>query len=672
MPRISVLPEHIASQIAAGEVVERPASVVKELVENSIDAGASRIVIDVNEGCRSIRVADNGCGMEPGDAALAFQRHATSKLTTAEDLWSLHTLGFRGEALPSIASISRLTCYTRTENKSIGTKLTCLDGSMTVNEFGCARGTIIEIEELFYNVPARLKFLKKASTEFANIQEIVQSLAITYPAIGFHLSLDGNTRLITHGSDNLDQALSESGFFSQEQNLISLSARDGVLGLEVTGRLASALHFRGDRKGILTIVNSRPVRCPLTYKALDYAYADLIPRGRYPLAVVHLTVNPAELDINIHPTKKEIRYSKGNEVYLFMQRQIAHALRIARNIHAGVLVNADSSMPESASTLDFNPLAVITNLSTAGEFLEPATSIASEELSAFNYLPTAGKQLSLRDSADSLYISSFSSDHSLSPPFALSPGPAGGYTSSGPSYQSDFDSALSSSSIDMPASGQAEGYINIFPKSKQSALPLDWQLAGYIGNTYILIESKSGLSIVEQHIAHERVLYERLLSRIKKTDTEAPTTTLESPLSEPDYRQNLLISLPLSLTAEQKSVLEEHLSELSNYGFTFEINDQDITCSQVPLELAHKDYASIIQAMLQALVENSSVDPQLEIIKSLACQSAIKNGQPLFADQIIELLNLWYKAPRNETCPHGRPIELIFSYDNLFQLFHPD
>ncbi len=305
MPRIFVLPEHIASQIAAGEVVERPASVVKELVENSIDAGASRIVIDVADSCRSIRVADNGCGMEPHDATLAFQRHATSKLTAAEDLSTLHTLGFRGEALPSIASISRLTCYTRSENNEIGTKLICLDGNMTVNEFGCAKGTIIEVDELFYNVPARLKFLKKASTEFANIHEIVQSLAITYPNISFHLSLDGNTRLITHGSGNLDQALSESGFFSQEQNLITLEAKDGVLGLQLEGRLGSALHFRGDRKGILTIVNSRPVRCPLTYRALDYAYADLIPRGRYPLAVVHLKVNPAELDINIHPTKKK-------------------------------------------------------------------------------------------------------------------------------------------------------------------------------------------------------------------------------------------------------------------------------------------------------------------------------------------------------------------------------
>jgi DNA mismatch repair protein MutL len=611
MPRISVLPEHVASQIAAGEVVERPASVVKELVENAIDAGATRMVIDVSEGCRRIRLADNGCGMEADDATLAFQRHATSKLSSADDLWNLGTLGFRGEALPSIAAVSQLTCYTRPANQEFGTKVFCADGTITVTETGCAQGTIIEVDDLFYNVPARLKFLKKPATEFAYIYEIVQSLAITYPSIAFQLTLDGKTRLTTSGSGNFNTTLRESAFFlgeytNDENNLIPLEARDGVQGMELTGRLASAISFRGDRKGILTIVNGRPVRCGLTHKALDNAYADLIPRGRYPLAVVHLKISAADIDINIHPTKKEIRYSKGNDVYLFLQRQIAHALRIARNIHSQV----------TGSGLDFKPLE--TTYRSELHTYDESPTIAKTSIS---YAPEIGTQLLLKEAL----------------PVAA-----------------QIESVL----VNFVPTPTAP--INDADQIESSQLPLDWKIVGYIANTYILIESKSGLSIVEQHIAHERALYEKLLAQTEQTTT-----------SNYDYKQTLIISLPLNLTQEQKSILEEHLSELAEQGFEFEIDATKITCSQVPIELAHKDYAKIIQTMLQELAESSSANPKLDIIKSLACQSAIKNGMPLAQEQIIELLDTWYKTPRNETCPHGRPIKLDFSHDKLFQLFHP-
>ncbi len=625
MPQIFVLPEHIASQIAAGEVIERPASVVKELVENSIDAEATKIVVDVNEGCRSIRVADNGSGMEADDATLAFQRHATSKLTTADDLWNLHTLGFRGEALPSIASVSRLTCSTRTQKRDIGTKVVSLDGNMNVSETGCAPGTIIEVEDLFYNVPARLKFLKKSATEFAHIQEILQSLAITHPRIAFELTLDGSSRLKTFGSGDLDQVLTESNFLTAQatgqSSLINLAAKDGVLGLEIVGRLSSPTNFRGDRKGILTIVNNRPVRCSLSYKALDYAYADLIPRGRYPLAVVHLTVSPADLDINIHPTKKEIRYSRGNDVYLFIQRQIVSALREARSTDAqskSVSLSIAPALPKNGASeqTDFQPLP------------ESNKSLRFPSVSALidhdSYRIAKSQQLTLREAGEVIYMPStaFSNNNTSEGTLTL-----------------DNDIAAG---------------IALLPSSQTSNLPLDWRVAGYIANTYILLETATGLTLVEQHIAHERVLYEKLLDGKNSVDT-----------------QGLIISLPLSLTEEQKLVLEENRSALEQQGFEFEIDNGTVSCLQVPVEIAHKDYAGIIQFMLQELANNSQADPKLEIVKSIACQSAIKNGMYLANDQIIELLNLWHNAPRNETCPHGRPIQLNFSYDKLFQMFHP-
>ncbi|HEY9785655.1 MAG TPA: DNA mismatch repair endonuclease MutL, partial [Candidatus Obscuribacterales bacterium] len=327
MAKVLVLPDHVASQIAAGEVVERPASVAKELIENAIDAGATSINISVSEGCRSIRVADNGCGMDADDAVLAFHRHATSKLRAADDLWRLSSLGFRGEALPSIASVAKVTCYTRRRESATGLRIEAMDGKLNAVETGCASGTVMEVVDLFYNVPARLNFLKKAATEFAHILEVAQNLAIAYPEISFELLKNNEKSLRTSGSGQLEQAIREVGFISIRDSLIAVSGSDFQHGLSVSGYIASPLHFRGDRKAILSIVNRRPVRCPLTYKALEYAYSDLIPRGRHPLAVLIVTLDAADLDVNIHPTKKEIKYSHGNEVYLTIQRAIMDALR---------------------------------------------------------------------------------------------------------------------------------------------------------------------------------------------------------------------------------------------------------------------------------------------------------------------------------------------------------
>ena len=210
MPKVYVLPDHIASQIAAGEVVERPSSVVKELVENALDAGATQIDISISADCRDIRIADNGCGMDPDDAVLAFQRHATSKLSSADDLWSLDTLGFRGEAIPSIASISRFTCTTRTQEAETGTRVETVDGQLKAVETGCAPGTVMEVQELFFNTPARLKFMKKANTEFGHIHETIQALAIAYPHCAFTLSYDGTNKLCTTGQGDLAATIVEA------------------------------------------------------------------------------------------------------------------------------------------------------------------------------------------------------------------------------------------------------------------------------------------------------------------------------------------------------------------------------------------------------------------------------------------------------------------------------
>ncbi len=635
MPKILVLPDHVASQIAAGEVVERPSSVVKELVENSIDAGATQVEISIGADTRDIRIADNGCGMEPDDAVLAFSRHATSKLASADDLWTLRTLGFRGEALPSIASISKFTCFTRTAEAQQGTRIEVKDGSVSASETGCAQGTVMEITDLFYNVPARLKFLKKASTEFAHIHETVQALAVSFPKVMFQLLNQGELVFKTSGSGKLAQAIVEAGIFSGREELVEVLSADTRFGMAVYGYLARPTHFRGDRKCILSIVNNRAVRCPLTYKALDYAYSDLIPKGKYPLAVLTVTIDPNQVDVNIHPTKKEVKYTSGNEVYSAIQRSLLDALRQQRpqaedsstqmrspanGGNSSVAINDDNAAVESHHAMQSHatPTGGTPAATLAGSGVNPSHPYAedtrTESSVAEASRPEHVQQLRFKDRL--AYV----------PPFA----PVA------------------------PTPGSIPLRSRVLP-----TLPAGYRIAGYVHNTYIILETTDGMEIVEQHIAHERLIYERLLA-----GQQTPGRVSES-------SQRLVISAPLNLSPEQREMIDQHLEKFQALGFDFENQSGNIVCTQVPLELAHKDYAVVVQEMVDTVSKTDHANLELEATKSIACQSAIKNGMALGESEMIQLLCEWFKAPRNDTCPHGRPIRQVFSKDKLFQMFHP-
>lgn len=611
MPKVVVLPDHVASQIAAGEVVDRPAAVVKELIENAIDAGASQIEIAIAADCRDIRVADDGHGMDAEDAVLAFQRHATSKLASAEDLSNLHTLGFRGEALPSIASVAKVTCFTRTMEANNGVRLDAADGKLTTREAGCAPGTAIEVSDLFYNVPARLSFLKKPSTEFGHIHEIVQSLAVAYPKIMFQLLNHGEVVLRTTGSGKLAQAMQEVGIFSGKEELFSVTYADMKYGMAVYGYIARPPISRGDRKGIVTIVNNRPVRCSLTYKALDQVYSDLIPKGKHPLAVVTVTIDPSQIDVNVHPTKKEVKYSNGSDVYLAIQHALKETLRAQER----------AAFQEGS---------------------EPAVARVAE--------PVTGESDAWRQ-AESIR------EAVLSQPVMAS-SPRSTYQRL---QQISFRDRLAYAPTTAPRlpSNIADPILTSHPKAP-ATLPPGWRIAGYLHNTYVLIQTSEGLQIVEQHIAHERVIYERILAQQK------------TPGRLTENSQRLVISAPLNLTPVQRGAIESNQEFLRSLGFDFEFVGDAVSCTQVPLEMATKDYASSVQEMVEHLLEVESADFHLEATKSVACQAAIKNGMPLSEAELIELLSEWNSCPRNDTCPHGRPICLRFSKDQLFQMFHPD
>lgn len=614
MPKVQVLPEHIASQIAAGEVIERPASVVKELVENSLDAGATQIEIAISSDCRDIRVADNGCGMDAEDGVLAFHRHATSKLASADDLWSIRTMGFRGEAIPSVASIARLTCLTRTADSPVGTKIESADGIVSANETGCAPGTVMEVIDLFYNVPARLKFLKKPSTEFAHIHEIVQALAISFPKVVFQLLNNGEVILKTSGSGKLAQALVEAGLMSGKEELCTVTYAELKYGMAIYGYAARPTHFRSDRKGIVCIVNNRPVRCPLTFKALDTAYADLIPKGKSPMAVLTITIDPKQVDINVHPTKKEIKYSNANDVYVAIQRAVAEAIRASTEIQYESAAGLTSTAGiQSTYQQEYASLVSVKTPASAIE-----THLVAEA--------TLSRPVSARKTTEQLH----------------------------------FGDRLSYTPV---SSRQQQCISGNFPAVRTRApvqLPAGWRLVGYLQNTYFLVETPEGLSIVEQHIAHERTIYERL-----RNAQEIPGRTSE-------YAQKLVISVPLNLSPQQKDALHNNLDLFNKLGFDFEFQDPgNVICTQVPLELAHKDYGSAVQSIIEELCLTNCAELELEATKSIACQAAVKNGMTLSEGDIIQLISDWLSTPRNDTCPHGRPIKIDMTMERLFQMFHP-
>lgn len=327
MGRIVQLSKNVINQIAAGEVIERPYSVVKELVENSIDAGATKISVDVANECRDLRIADNGCGIHPDDILLAFSKHATSKIQTSEDLFDIKTMGFRGEALASIISISKLTCITRTAEFDNGTKVECQNSEVKQTPTGCAVGTIMEIKDLFYNLPARLKFLKSAKTEFAYINEYIQTISLVHPEISFEVKFNGKTSLKTTAQNEQMQTIKE--LFSNEvvSNLKPVLKTDKLSGLKISGYVSTPDYTRASKKDYYMFVNSRSVKCPVFQKAIDMVYRNLTGSSRYPFIVLNLEIMPADVDVNVHPTKKEVRYKNPNQIFNFIQSGITDALR---------------------------------------------------------------------------------------------------------------------------------------------------------------------------------------------------------------------------------------------------------------------------------------------------------------------------------------------------------
>jgi DNA mismatch repair protein MutL len=618
--RIQVLPPHLINRIAAGEVVERPASVVKELVENALDAGATRIDIIASAAGRSIRVADNGSGMRPDDAALAFYNHATSKIRDAEDLDRIDTLGFRGEALASIGSISRLTCLTRTADADKGIKITLDErGEPVLTDAGCAPGTVMEVAELFYNTPARLKFLKRPATELGHIEEIVQYLALSHPEVRFSLTLNEKTVLQTSGGGELRRTL-EDVFNLKRENipLVAVTAEDTEAGLRLAGFVSEPGVMKSSKRWLMTFVNGRHVRCGILQKAIEAAYESLLPHDKYPLCALFLHMPPADVDVNVHPTKREVRYAAANTIFGFVRSGIRNSLAAQ-----GITLEARPVVLEESASSPF-----------------PSMSSALERSS----IPTPG----------------FSAGRLPYQPEPLSRGTS--------TWQPKSDFPAYRTFAPEPSSVQAalEFYRPESPeldKQEVSAKPEQrFKVIGQLFNTYILLETVQGLMVVDQHIASERTFFEKL-----SLNMQAETPAI----------QRLLTACPVTISPLQRELLQRHQDDFARLGFLYTVAETEplVHLTGYPLVYAGRDgmfeSGGLFENLLAQLEETGEMKLDLDLlIATLSCHSAVRAGDALGHAEMQAVIQGWLACELPWTCPHGRPIAHTISTADLNRFFH--
>lgn len=580
MTRIKQLSKHLINQIAAGEVIERPASVVKELTENSIDAGASKISIEITNDCRDIRIADNGSGIHPDDILLAFSKHATSKIQNDEDLFDIHTLGFRGEALSSIISISKLTCTTRTKDFETGTKVKCENSEVKKTETGCAIGTIMEVKDLFYNLPVRLKFLRNPNTEFSYIQEIVQSLAIINTNVAFELKRNGKTVLKTTGQGDLPQTLKEVYSADVVENLKAVLKTDELSHLKITGLVSKPDYTRSSKKNYHLYINSRSVKCPVMQKAVDTVYKTLIANSKYPFVVLNLELPPHDVDVNVHPTKKEVRYKNTNQIFNFVRTAVEAGL---------------SNYVEK----EFKPIPQPSNIVE----LQPASK----------------RDLKIDDDDDTMYVS-------------------------------DRFMQKIQDEISTPKEEVAEQK-TIIHQTVMSAPEPEENIIGQYKNTYILIEQDNGLEIVDQHIAEERFIYEKLKS--------------EKQIAS----QMLFVSDVVPVSSTDMAIIKENLDKFEKFGFGIEfLNDNELIFRKVPMLIAKVNPKEILADILEN-IEGDIDRLEEKILITTACKASVKAGQKLSLWQMQEIIKKWRTTKMPYTCPHGRPISHIIPHKEIAAFF---
>lgn len=580
MSKIRILPESIANRIAAGEIVERPASVVKELLENALDAGAKHIVVEIEGGGqRLVRVVDDGEGMDRQDILLSLERHATSKILDENDLFNIKTLGFRGEALPSIASVSKMILTSKKRGDLSGHRIKVYYGRIKeVLDTGCPEGTSVEVTGLFSNLPARRKFLKSYATEVGHIQNCVESIALTDCNVQFTLKNEGRSLLATASAERAEDRLKSILKLDRTVGLLPLSGVSGEM--EISGYVGRPETSRASLNSLYIFVNRRFVRDRIVRNAVFDAFKSFLMRERHPVGLVCIELPSDDVDVNVHPTKSEIRFRDPRSVY----RIVGEVVRKA--ILSDQQVAPVEGSPEAEST----EIAPDKPLQSGERFYEPIQASMSLLETVAPYTPP----------------------HS---PVQI--------------------------------------------ESCDTSRPLEWTLIGQLAESYLLCESVQGLVVVDQHAAHERILFEQLRESFKRGGIES---------------QHLVFPETLEVPRSEAEILAQHIQSLFELGIDITpFGGETFLLRAIPAALSDKDAKALVESVITRIANfgNLFAAEMLtnEIIALMACHGAIKAHQVLTAGEMESLLRQLFDCPVNSNCPHGRPIWQLYSYYEIEKSF---
>lgn len=661
MGQIHVLDQITIDKIAAGEVIERPASIVKELVENSIDAGATAIVVEIKEGgIAFIRITDNGCGIAKEDLRAAFLRHSTSKITSADDLEDIHSLGFRGEALSSISAVTQVEVLTKTKDEILGSRYRIEGGKeISLEDAAAPDGTNFLIHQLFYNTPARRKFLKTPMTEASHISDLVARLALSHPEISFQFINNGQSKIHTSGNGDLKSVIYHLYGREIAGNLIEVD--ESFRGMHMKGFLGKPIISRGNRNFENYFINGRYIKSQVIYKAIEDGYKDFVMQHKYPFVVLHFTMDGQNTDVNVHPAKMEVRFSNQQEVYRFVCNAVEEGLHEKELIPKVEAPDAkEIPMPDKETEKGMDSASVLVQTESSGKEIGGQSSQNSEKERDLDYFMEKMKkrvrayheQQSKAEVSDRAEIEK----HTGAMDKVREAVQYRIQNEEQPKLQRPVEESLQTEKKEQPVEKQLDFFEENLLKREVKA---EYKIIGQAFDTYWLVEFHDNLYIIDQHAAHERVLYEKTLKGMKQREY---TSQYISP------------PMVLNLSMQEAQLLEMYMEQFTRIGFEIEeFGESSYAVRAIPDNLFGIAKRELFIEMLDALSDeirpNTAPDMIDEKIASMSCKAAVKGNSRLSFQEVDTLIGELLTLENPYHCPHGRPTIISMSRRDLEKKF---
>ena len=677
MGKINVLSFAVANLIAAGEVVDRPASAIKELLENSIDAGADRVTVEIqNGGVTFMRVSDNGCGMEADDLPVAVRRHATSKIKDAEDLAKILTLGFRGEALAAIASVSNMRIISRTESSEMGAMIEVNCGDILgVTERGCSKGTTVIIENLFENVPARRKFLKRDVTEAMAVTANVEKIALSHPEVAIRLICDGNLKLETAGDGKLSSAI--YSVFGKDFAKRMIEVDSDIEGIRVKGFIGRSDNVKGNRNYQNFFLNGRYVKSRTASAAIEQAFVSYIPPEKYPVCVLDISIHPTAVDVNVHPAKLEVKFSNEKAVFEAVYYTVRSALESNKDrpdFDLGRVPTAPQNLQKKQAITPKSPNVRVADLAIPIEDAIRGESAEKRQISIENIgygkhqtaQPESKEAFTKMSAAE--YASKYTSGQSFTASYRPKPEPEKTYVPVDippkaldefipmPKSVAKIENRMDVHTENIPMAEQ-ECKVDAEVKAKETA---PYRIVGEVFNCYVIVEVGEKILLVDKHAAHERINFEKLKAAMKQAEASS---------------QLLMLPVDVMLTSDEVEAINEYRDEIESLGFVFTTARNTVSVSAVPDGVSVDAIGDMITAMADRLKSgtgSASLTRDIVFEKALyqaSCKASIKGGREYPPEYIEWLIGKLMEIPDITVCPHGRPVAMELSKKNIDRQF---